>query len=67
MSGRSPLQLVVLLVPLLLIGFAAGAIRALSLRPDAPPARRRLLTAVWVLLLLAGGPLWLFLSATLGL
>lgn len=67
MSGRSPLALVLLLGPLLLVGFAAGALRALSLRPGTPPLRRRALTAAWVLLLLAGGPLWLFLAATLGL
>jgi hypothetical protein len=60
------LQHVFFLGPLLLVGFAAGALRALSLKPGTPPARRRLLTALWILLLLAGGPLWLFLAAALG-
>ncbi len=51
--------------PLLLIGFAAGAIRALAQRPDLPPRRRRALQAGWVMLLLAGVPLWLVLAALL--
>lgn len=50
--------------PLLAIGVAAGALRALALRaPDG--RRRRVLTATWVLLLLAGVPLWLVLAAVL--
>jgi hypothetical protein len=63
----SPGSLLVLLLPLLLIGFAAGAVRALSLRADLPPGRRRTLQALWVVLLLAGAPLWLFLAAALRL
>jgi hypothetical protein len=51
--------------PLLLVGFAAGVLRALGRRPDLPPARRRALQAAWVLLLLAGAPLWLVLAAVL--
>lgn len=67
MSGRDPLHLVLFLGPLLLIGFVAGALRALALRPGLPKGRQRALSAAWVLLLLAGGPLWLFLAATLGI
>jgi hypothetical protein len=53
------------LLPLLLVGFAAGALRALSLRVE-DPGRRRLLSFAWVVLLLLGAPLWLFLAATAG-
>lgn len=53
--------------PLLLVGFAAGVLRALALRADQPPRRRRALQAAWVLLLLAGAPAWLVLSAVLRL
>jgi hypothetical protein len=66
-SGRSPLQLLLFLGPLFLVGFGAGGLRALALRPRTSPRRRRALTATWIALLLAGGPLWLFLAATLGL
>jgi hypothetical protein len=51
--------------PLLLLGFAAGAIRAYSQREGLSRTARRALGAAWVLLLLVGGPLWLFLAATL--
>jgi hypothetical protein len=60
-------KLLLLLAPLLAIGFAAGAIRALALRPGAPRGRRRALQALWVLLLLAGAPLWLVAAAALRL
>lgn len=63
MSGR----LVALLAPILVIGFAAGALRAVALRVEAPASRRRGLHAAWVLLLLAGVPLWLVLAAVLGI
>jgi hypothetical protein len=36
-------------------------------RAGLPPSRRRTLQALWVLLLLAGAPLWLVLAATLKL
>ncbi len=57
--------MLLLLGPLALLGFTAGAVRALSLR--APPAspRRRALTAAWILLLLAGAPAWLLVAAAL--
>jgi hypothetical protein len=59
--------LVLLAAPLLVLGAAAGALRALAANPASPPGRRRALQAGWVLLLLAGVPLWLFLSAALRL
>jgi hypothetical protein len=65
-SDRPLTSWLLLLGPLLVLGFAAGVLRALSLRPGVPPARRRALNAAWVLLLLAGGPAWLFLAAALG-
>jgi hypothetical protein len=58
-------QALALAGPLLAIGFAAGALRALSRRPDWPVRRRRVLQAAWVALLLAGTPLWLVLAAVL--
>ena len=51
-------------LPLLLLGVAAGALRAASLRA-ADPRNRKLLAFAWVALLLVGAPLWLFLRATL--
>jgi hypothetical protein len=51
--------------PLLLLGLAAGALRALASRPGLPPRRRRALQAAWVLLLLVGAPVWLVLAAVL--
>lgn len=60
-------KLLLLLGPLLALGFAAGALRAFARRADLPPSRRRALQAAWVLLLLAGAPLWLVLAAVLRL
>jgi hypothetical protein len=60
------LRLLLLGGPLLLIGAASGALRVLSRHPAIPPRRRRALQASWVLLLLAGVPLWLVLAAALG-
>lgn len=65
MLGLPPAKLLALLGPLLVLGFAAGAIRAVALRPGLPPRRRRALQALWVSLLLAGAPLWLVLAAAL--
>jgi len=59
--------LLAVLAPLFLLGFAAGALRALAQRPGTSDRRRRALQAAWVLALLAGAPLWLFLAAALGL
>jgi len=67
LSGRSPLQLALLLGPLLALGFAAGVLRGLSRRAGQAERRRRLLTAGWVALLFAGVPLWLFLATALRL
>lgn len=60
-----PARLALLLAPLFALGFGAGALRALARRPGIPDRRRRALSAAWVLLLLAGAPLWL-VAATLG-
>lgn len=54
-------------LPLLLLGAAAGALRVLARNPALPRPRRRKLQAAWVLLLLAGVPLWLVLAAALRL
>jgi hypothetical protein len=59
--------LLVLGAPLLLLGAASGALRVMSRLPDVPPRRRRALQAGWVLLLLAGVPLWLVVAAALGI
>ena len=60
-------SLLLLLGPLLVIGFCAGALRALAARPDLPDRRRRALQAAWVLALLVGTPVWLVLAAALKL
>lgn len=60
-------RLAALFAPLLAVGFAAGAVRALARRPGASPGRRRALQAAWVLILLVAAPLWLVLAAVLGL
>ncbi|WP_242355287.1 hypothetical protein [Anaeromyxobacter sp. SG64] len=64
---RSLPSLLVVFGPLFLLGFGAGALRALASRPGTNDRRRRALQAAWVLLLLGGTPLWLFLAAALGL
>ncbi|WP_242344702.1 hypothetical protein [Anaeromyxobacter terrae] len=64
--SRSLPSLLVLFGPLFLLGFGAGALRALASRPAISDRRRRALQAAWVLLLLVGAPLWLFLAAALG-
>ena len=66
LPSSSP-SLLALAGPLLLIGFAAGALRALAGRPDLAPRRRRALQAGWVLLLLVGAPLWLVAAAVIGI
>ncbi len=52
-------------VPLLVLGAVSGALRVLARQPALSPRRRRALQAAWVLLLLAGVPLWLVLAAAL--
>jgi hypothetical protein len=54
-------------LPLLALGAAAGALRVLARDPALPPRRRRALQAAWVLILLAGVPLWLVIAAVLRL
>jgi hypothetical protein len=65
MSG--PLRLTLLALPLFAVGFAAGGLRALARREDLPAARRRALSASWVVLLLVGAPTWLVVAALLRL
>jgi len=56
-----------LLLPLALLGFAAGVLRAWASLPHHPPRRRRLLQFAWVALLLFGAPGWLVAAAVLGI
>ncbi len=65
LSGPTLLETAILWIPLLALGFAAGALRALARRPGVPDRRRRALSAAWVLLLLAGGPLWIVAAGLL--
>jgi hypothetical protein len=54
-------------LPLLALGAASGALRVLAQRDGLGPRRRRAYQAGWVLLLLAGVPLWLVTAAVLRL
>ncbi len=65
MSG--PARLALHYGPLVLLGFAAGALWALSRRPGLTPGARRVYSVLWIVTLLAGAPLWLFFAATVGL
>jgi hypothetical protein len=60
-------NLLLLLAPLLVLGFAAGGLRSWAALPTIPPRRRRLLQVAWVALLLCGAPAWLVLAAVLRL
>jgi membrane-anchored protein YejM (alkaline phosphatase superfamily) len=51
--------------PISLLAFAAGALRVLAHR-HRDRRRRRVLQAIWLALLLAAVPLWLFAAATFG-
>jgi len=64
-SGAVLRHPVVLFLGFLAVGTAAAVLYAVSTRPSAPPARRRLFGALWVAALLAGGPLWLLVAAML--
>jgi hypothetical protein len=55
-----------LLAPLVLLGVAAGVLHAAGRRAT-DPRRRRAYDIAWILTLLAGAPLWLFLAAWLKL
>jgi len=59
-------QLLWLVLPLALLAWSAGALRALAQR-QAEPRRARLLQALWVVLLLCGAPLWILVAAALHL
>jgi hypothetical protein len=61
------LRLLALGGPLVALGAASGALRVLAQQSGLTPRRRRAYQAAWVLLLLAGVPLWLVLSAVLRL
>ena len=52
-------------LPLLLLGAAAGLVQALG-RRAATARRRRLYQISWILMILAGAPLWLLVAAALG-
>ncbi len=65
MRGAVLAHLLRLYLPLLLIGAAAGLVQALG-RSSSSPRRRRLCQIVWILMLLAGAPMWLFAAAALG-
>jgi hypothetical protein len=54
-------------LPLLVLGAASGALRALARQDTITPRRRRTYQAGWVMLLLVGVPLWLVLAAVLRL
>ncbi|HET9594549.1 MAG TPA: hypothetical protein VFP65_03160 [Anaeromyxobacteraceae bacterium] len=65
MGGDLPRQALHLYLPLLLLGGVAGLVHALARRsPDR--RRRRLLDALWVAVLLAGAPVYLFVAAAMG-
>jgi hypothetical protein len=58
-------RLAVVYGPLVLVGFLAGALWALSHRPSLSPRARRICSVLWIVTLLAGAPLWLLVAATL--
>ena len=69
MTGAAHAPLVrqlLLLAPLVLLGVTAGVLHAAG-RRAASPRRRRAFDIAWILTLLAGAPLWLFLAAWLKL
>ena len=60
------LRQLLLFAPLVLVGAVAGVLHAAGRRaPD--PRRRRAYDIAWILTLLAGAPLWLFLAVWLKL
>ena len=52
-------------LPLLLLGAVAGFVYTLSLRARTP-TRRRALQITWILMILMGAPVWLFVATALG-
>lgn len=65
LAAPSSADLLLLYGPLGLLGFAAGAVRALARGPGLPVRRRRTLQALWVALLLVGGPAWIVIATAL--
>jgi hypothetical protein len=61
------LRLLLLAAPLFVMGFGAGALRALAQRQPPGTPRRRVTGIAWVLLLLVGAPTWLIAAAVLRL
>jgi hypothetical protein len=53
--------------PLAALGICAGVMRAFAARPGIPAPRKRLLTIGWIVAVLVGAPLWVFLHATMKL
>ncbi len=66
MLHLDPRNLALLLAPLLVLGFVAGAMRAVARRPGVAPRWRRSLEIGWVLLLLVAAPVWLVLAVVIG-
>jgi hypothetical protein len=66
-SGLPGPNVLLLLAGFLAVGTLAATFFALAGRASTPPGRRRLYGALWVLVLLVGGPLWLVAAAGLGL
>jgi hypothetical protein len=52
-------------LPLLLLGACAGLVHAIGQRATTP-RRRRAFQITWILMILLGAPLWLFVAAALG-
>ncbi len=67
MSGLLGPNALLLLGGFLVIGTVAATFFALAGRTATPVGRRRLYGALWVIVLLVGGPLWLVAAAGLGL
>ena len=67
LAASGAARLALLYGPLLLLGFAAGTLWALSHRPGLPARSRRICSVLWIVTLLAGAPLWLLFAATVGL
>ncbi len=58
-------QIAIAILPLFVLGYGAGAVRAFALR-SASSAQRKVFTVGWIALLFAGPPLWLFFAANMG-
>jgi len=63
---ETPQQAAWIFLPLFLLAFTAGGLRVLGQR-QASERRRRLFQIAWILLLLLGAPLWIFVAVALGL